>query len=315
MLRTSFPAWAERSYWSWIIGRTGLENWDTFGVLANGDRTMWSKPNSGDSDAMTPRMIYLYQNWLMINQVDAIHHKVMILLTELRVGTPGTPPGPAPGAALVPPGMLGAVIQDVTADMAKLLGLSESKGALVAAVYKDFSADKAGVKTGDVIVRYGGHEVENAAQLRDMVAATAPDTEVKLVIIRNGKEETLTARLGKPVQVMDFGPTSSGTTVNNDRAEAALNKKVSLFGPVYPLSYPNAPTDKLSVQYAIIEIAKQAGLEYNWDASFMNTDPICRQWVRPNIHDQLCKNALLQILDPVGLTFRIENGQIVLFKK
>ncbi len=106
-------------------------------------------------------------------------------------------------------GMLGVVVQNVTPDLAKALGLSEDKGALVAVVYKDFPADKAGVKTGDVIVRYDGRAVENAARLHDIVAATAPDTEVKLGIIRNGKEETLTARVGKPVQVIDVGPTTN----------------------------------------------------------------------------------------------------------
>jgi hypothetical protein len=98
------------------------------------------------------------------------------------------------------------------------------------------------------------------------------------------------------------------------RVEAALRKKVSLFGPEYPLSYPGAPTDKLSVQYAVIEIAKQAGLEYNWNESYKNTDPICRRWVHPDVHDQTCDDALRQILGPVGLHFRIENGRIVLVK-
>jgi prepilin-type processing-associated H-X9-DG protein len=121
---------------------------------------------------------------------------------------PAAPASPAPGAVRVTPGMLGAVVQEVTPDMAKLLGLSEAKGALVALVYADFPAAKAGVKAGDVIVRYDGREVENAAGLREMVAVTAPDTEVKLGIIRNGKEETLTARVGKLVQVLNFGPTT-----------------------------------------------------------------------------------------------------------
>jgi len=261
------------------------------------------------------------------SQVPAIEaHKITMSLPSLKPVSDEVSPLPAAPASsassaerVMPgPGMLGAFFQDVTPETARLLGLSEARGALVAVVYNDFPADKAGVKTGDVILRYEGGEVENAAQLRDMVAGTAPDTEVKLGIIRKGKEETLMARVGKPVQVMNLmnsGPTTSGTTVNNDRTEAALNNKVSLSGPVYPLCYPNAPTDKLSVQYAVIEIGKQAGLEYNWNESSKNTDPLCRQWVRPNIHDQLCKNALLQVLDPVGLTFRIENGQIVLFKK
>ena len=45
-----------------------------------------------------------------------------------------------------------------------------------------------------MIVRYDGKEVENTTHLRNMVAATAPGTEVKLGVIRDGKEETLTVR-------------------------------------------------------------------------------------------------------------------------
>jgi len=93
-------------------------------------------------------------------------------------------------------GMLGVMIQEVTPELAKQFGLSEAKGALVAQVNADSPAAKAGVKPGDVIVRYDGKEVENSAHLRNMVAATAPDTEVKLDIVRGGKEETLTLRVG-----------------------------------------------------------------------------------------------------------------------
>lgn len=113
-------------------------------------------------------------------------------------------------------------------------------------------------------------------------------------------------------------PSASTTTtlpISNARVEAALNKTIDLYGPVYPRCYPNAPTDKLSVQYVVIEIGKQAGLRYNWKESYRNTDPICRQWVRPDIRNQTCKDALRQLLDSVGLTYKVEDEQIVLLKK
>jgi len=94
-------------------------------------------------------------------------------------------------------GMLGVMIQEVTPELAKELGLSEAKGALVSQVNADSPAAKAGVKPGDVIVRYDGREVESTTHLRNMVAATAPGTEAKLVVIRNGKEETLTVTVVK----------------------------------------------------------------------------------------------------------------------
>ena len=94
-------------------------------------------------------------------------------------------------------GLLGIVIQEVTSELAKHFGLSDTKGALVAQVNKDSAAEKAGLKTGDVIVRYDGHEVQDTAHLRNMVATTKPGSQVKVVIIRGGKEETHDVTVGK----------------------------------------------------------------------------------------------------------------------
>ena len=63
-----------------------------------------------------------------------------------------------------------------------------------------------------MIVRYDGKEVENTAHLRNMVAATAPGTEVKVGILRNGKEETLTLRVGTltPQMTAEATPSEEG---------------------------------------------------------------------------------------------------------
>jgi serine protease Do len=106
-------------------------------------------------------------------------------------------------------GMLGVEIQEVTPELAKQFGLSEAKGALVAQAIEDSPAAKAGVKAEDVIVQYDGKEVQNTTQLRNMVAATAPGTEVKLGILRNGKKETLTVRVGKLTGPMTAAATPS----------------------------------------------------------------------------------------------------------
>lgn len=57
-------------------------------------------------------------------------------------------------------------------------------------------------------------------------------------------------------------------------------QKVNLLKP-YPKSYDDAPTDKIPVQYAVIQIARQAGYKYNWDTSYNNTNPDCRKWSAP----------------------------------
>jgi serine protease Do len=93
-------------------------------------------------------------------------------------------------------GQLGVMIQQMTPDLAKQFGLSEPKGVLVSQVNKDSAADEAGIKDGDIIVRYDGKDVTGVRQLRDLVAATVPGTKVKMEILRDGKEETLTAKIG-----------------------------------------------------------------------------------------------------------------------
>jgi serine protease Do len=94
-------------------------------------------------------------------------------------------------------GMLGVVIQDVNEDLAKQFHLSEAKGALVSQVNKNSPAAEAGIKVGDVIVRYNRKEVEDTRQLRNLVAGTAPGSSVSIEVIRNGKHESLTATIGK----------------------------------------------------------------------------------------------------------------------
>ncbi len=93
-----------------------------------------------------------------------------------------------------------------------------------------------------------------------------------------------------------------------------LSRTVTLTKP-YPESYKGADTHRISVQYAVIELVKQAGLGYNWKESFKNTDPICRRWVYPNIRNLPCRAALAQLLGPVGLTYQIREGQVVLEKR
>ncbi len=90
-----------------------------------------------------------------------------------------------------------------------------------------------------------------------------------------------------------------------------LGRPVTLLPP-YVAYQSGDPSDKISVQYAVIAVARQAGLDYDWDTSFKNTDPICRQFIRPVIRAKSCKKALQMILRPVGLKYQIASGRIVL---
>ncbi|HUB97232.1 MAG TPA: Do family serine endopeptidase, partial [Stellaceae bacterium] len=85
-------------------------------------------------------------------------------------------------------GWLGVQIQEVTPEIAKGLGLPKAEGALVADVTKDGPAEKVGIKQGDVIVGYDGHDI---AKLRDLplaVAETQVGQTASVKVWRNGQE-------------------------------------------------------------------------------------------------------------------------------
>jgi serine/threonine protein kinase/tetratricopeptide (TPR) repeat protein len=79
------------------------------------------------------------------------------------------------------------------------------------------------------------------------------------------------------------------------------------------VSYAN---DRASVQDIVRDLAGQAGLQYDFRKSFAQTDPVCRRWVNGVvIRDKSCREALAEILAPVGLRYQVENGTIVLYRK
>jgi len=92
-------------------------------------------------------------------------------------------------------GWLGVSIQEVTSELAKQFGLKEAKGALVSDVLKATPADRAGLKRGDVIIKYNGHDIANAGQLRNLVAETVVGQQVAVVIIRDKREKELTVKI------------------------------------------------------------------------------------------------------------------------
>ncbi|HVQ30700.1 MAG TPA: PDZ domain-containing protein [Vicinamibacteria bacterium] len=91
---------------------------------------------------------------------------------------------------------LGVRLEDIDQDDLKRLKLSEEKGALVKSVEEGGPADKAGLKEGDVIVRYHGESVLSASQLARLVRETPAGRTVPIEVMRDGGAQKLTATLG-----------------------------------------------------------------------------------------------------------------------
>ena len=75
------------------------------------------------------------------------------------------------------------------------------------------------------------------------------------------------------------------------------------------------PRPKLSLQYAVIELLRQVGVRYNFRASRTSAGRACGRWVHPDVKEIPCYLALDELLDPLGLTYELVDGQVVLARK
>jgi serine protease Do len=93
-------------------------------------------------------------------------------------------------------GWLGVRIQNVDDAIAESLGLGKARGALVAGV-DDAGPAKGVLKTGDLITKFNGKDIHESRDLPKIVAATPVGKDVDVTVLRDGKEEVKTVKLGR----------------------------------------------------------------------------------------------------------------------
>jgi serine protease Do len=111
-------------------------------------------------------------------------------------------------------GWLGVRIQQVTDDIADSLNIKPARGALVAGIDEKGPAKPAGIEAGDVIIKFDGKEIKEMKDLPRIVADTPVGKEVDVVIVRKGKEESHTVKLGR----LEDGEKQAALTPNKDAA-------------------------------------------------------------------------------------------------
>ena len=116
---------------------------------------------------------------------------------------------------------LGVTVQEVNQKLADAFKLDSPEGALVAGVEPGSAADKAGLKSGDVIRQIDGKKIVAAGDLSALVGQSKPGTKVALEVWRQGKRETLNAQLGDAAA-------KAGTQARSDGDEAADKGRLGL---------------------------------------------------------------------------------------
>jgi serine protease Do len=190
--------------WVFAIGNPfGLEHTVTAGIVSAKGRVIGSGPydnfiqtdasiNPGNSGGplfnMEGRVIGI--NTAIVAQGNGIGFAIPIntaksILADLK--TKGS----------VTRGWLGISIQDITEDIAENMKLKDMKGALVGHIFEGDPADKAGIKTGDIIVEIAGKKIQDSHELMRIVAALTVGEKITVKILRDGKEKTLSVTAGE----------------------------------------------------------------------------------------------------------------------
>jgi len=94
-------------------------------------------------------------------------------------------------------GWLGVKIQQVTDEIAESLNIKPARGALVAGIDDKGPAKPAGIEAGDVIIKFDGKDIKEMRDLPRIVADTPVGRDVEVIVVRKGKEEKKTVKLGR----------------------------------------------------------------------------------------------------------------------
>ncbi|WP_127475394.1 DegQ family serine endoprotease [Sulfurivermis fontis] len=95
-------------------------------------------------------------------------------------------------------GVLGAQAQDLTPELAQAFGLAAQRGAVVTQVTPGSPADKAGLKSGDIITQLNGRAVRDAADVRNVIGLLRVGQKVEMKVMRNGKAHNIRAVVEQP---------------------------------------------------------------------------------------------------------------------
>jgi serine protease Do len=128
-------------------------------------------------------------------------------------------------AGRVSRGRIGVVIQEVSRELADSFGLAKPMGALVNAVEKGGPAEKAGVETSDIILKFDGRAVNGSSDLPRIVGSTKPGARVPVQVWRKGQAKEVAVTVG---EIPDDRVASSRTARPGERKPAVAANRLGL---------------------------------------------------------------------------------------
>ncbi len=116
-------------------------------------------------------------------------------------------------------GRIGVAIQDITPDIASALKLPVQRGALVSQVYKGSSAERAGIKPGDAIIRVDDIPILSGNELRNIIGLKEIGKTLRVAIVRKGREMVVRIRVGEAqiasIDTRNAVPRLAGAKITN----------------------------------------------------------------------------------------------------
>jgi Do/DeqQ family serine protease len=142
-------------------------------------------------------------------------------------------------------GYLGIFMQDVDQNIAKHFKLKKPQGVIVTDVVKGSPAEKAGIKSGDLVLEIDGREVKNSIQLRAYVQSKKPGDKVKLKVLRDGKEMVISVNLGSADKFASAQPSKERSQNTKDIGISVREER----GKVIVQSVdPNSPAASVGIE-------------------------------------------------------------------
>jgi serine protease Do len=156
-------------------------------------------------------------------------------------------------------GMLGVMVQGVSADMVKSFGLGAEAGAAVTSVEPGSGAEKAGLRAGDVILSYNGTTIDQASDLPPLVATTKPGSNASVVVMRGGKRQTVQVAVTELPR--DKNGVTASTSNQTKSGVAALGLAVQELDNAARKQLGLQPGEGVLISNVSGAVAAQAGLQ------------------------------------------------------